>query len=98
MLEQHWKNNRDGIIKLKYDLEKISSQIARKNAIKKLFKKIFSAILIIIAIINLIFLIYKVKGEEALNFLGLRFFNIVSRKYATTAKYKWCNCCKEMWY
>ena len=78
----------DGIFKLKYDLEKISNQIGRRNAIKKFFKKIFSAILIIVAIINIILLYYKFKGEEAPNIMGLRFFNIVSRQYATNFKYR----------
>lgn len=68
---------------MKYDVKKISNQISRKNAIKK----IFSALLIIIAIINMILLFYKLKGEEAPNLLGLRFFNIISRKYATNIKY-----------
>ena len=38
-----------------------------------------SAILIIVAIINIILLYCKFKGEEAPNVMGLQFFNIVSR-------------------
>ena len=87
MQEQFLNKIQDGTFKLKYDVEKISNQIGRKNAIKKIFKKIFSAVLIIIAIINIILLSYKIKGEEAPNIMGLRFFNIVSRKYATNFKY-----------
>ena len=68
---------------MEYNLEKISHKIARKNAILKIFKKIVIALLIIIAIINVILLYYNLKGEKSPNIIGLYFFNIVSRKYAT---------------
>lgn len=67
---------------MEYDVEKISSKIAKKNAINKVIKKIVCALLIIVAIINIILLYYNLKGEESPNVFGLYFFNIVSRKYA----------------
>ena len=69
--------------KLEYDVEKISSKIAKKNAINKIVKKVICTLLIIIAIINVILLYYNLKGEKSPNVFGLYFFNIVSRKYET---------------
>ena len=71
---------------MEYNLEKISNKIARKNAIIKTVRKIIVALLIIIAIINSVLLYYNLKGEEKPNILGLYFFNIVSRKYATNIR------------
>ncbi len=68
---------------MEYDLEKLSSKIGRKNAIKKVLKKIFTIFLLILALINMILLGYSIKGEESPNVFGLYFFNIVSRKYGT---------------
>lgn len=63
---------------MEYNVEKISSKIARKNAINKIIKKIVCTLLIIVAIINLVLLYYNFKGEESPNVFGLYFFNIVS--------------------
>ena len=73
---------------MEYDLEKLSAKIGRKNAIKKILKKVFTTFLIIVGIINLVLLGYNIKGEESPNIFGIRFFNIVSRKYATYFKYR----------
>ena len=70
-------------LKLEYDVEKISSKIAKKNAIRKIMKKIVCTLLLIVAIINAILLYYNLKGEETPNVFGLYFFNIISRKYGT---------------
>lgn len=63
---------------MEYDLEKISSKIGRRNAIKKFFKKILTFILIIVAIINITLLYYTLNGEKNPSIFGIRFFNIVS--------------------
>lgn len=69
---------------MEYDLEKISSKIERKKTIKKVLKKIISILLIIVAVINIILLYYKVKGEDVPNVFGLYFFNIVSESMEPT--------------
>ena len=64
---------------MEYDIDKISSKIARKNAVNKILKKILCILLIIVAIINVILLYYSSKGEENPDVFGLYFFNIISR-------------------
>ena len=69
---------------MEYDLEKISNNIERKNALKKTLKKIFFTFLIIIAIINIIFLYNTSKGVESPSIFGIYFFNIVSGSMSPT--------------
>lgn len=71
---------------MEYDLEKISSRLRRRNAIKKFFKKILTFILIIVAIINITLLLFTLKGEKNPSILGVRFFNIISGSMTPSIK------------
>ena len=69
---------------MEYDVEKISSKIGRKNAIKKVLKKVFTSFLIIIAVINVVLLCYTFNGNNSPNIFGIYFFNIVSGSMTPT--------------